>query len=202
MSNPLKCHSKEEQATSLAQYLQNGRIFQLKNVVGSTLRKLLLGWSPELQRVEQKLKETSINHDINQTTLLIEEWEAAVGIPDDCFSGIGSIEKRRTDVLIKLGVALVTEQDYIDLGKLLGTKVKILHPEEGIVFPLPFPLQFGSSIKEARFTMIIELDKKFSECLFPIEFPVCFSSTPFPEIECIFRKFSPANVKLIFRFVL
>ena len=83
MSDDLKCHTQEEQATSLAQYLHNGKIFQLKNVAGSLLRKLLLGWSVELQRTEQKIKETSLNHDIFETTLLIEEWERALGIPDD-----------------------------------------------------------------------------------------------------------------------
>lgn len=202
MSNDLKCHSKEEQATSLAQYLHNGKIFQLKNVAGSLLRKLLLGWSSELQRVEQKIKETSVNHDIFDTTLLIEEWESALGIPDDCFSGRGTIEKRRTDVLIKLGVVLLTEQDYIDLGTLLGIKVKIKHFVDTVFFPLPFPLPFSPSGKVAKFTMIIQMSKEVGECIFPLDFPICFNATEKNEIECIFEKLSPANVRLIFEFVL
>lgn len=202
MSNDLKCHTKEEQATSLAQYLHNGKIFQLKNAAGSLLRKLLLGWSSELQRVEQKLKETSINHDIFDTTLLIEEWEKALGIPDDCFPGTGTIEKRRIDVLIKLGVALLTEQDYIDLGILLGIKVKIKRLPGGIFFPLPFPIEFSPEEAHAKFIMIIQLSKELIDCIFPIEFPICFNITTVSEIECIFRKLSPANVRLIFEFVL
>jgi len=202
MSKEPECHTKEEQATSLAQYLHNGRIFQLKNVVGSTLRKLLLGWSTELQRVETKIKETSFNHDITQTTLLLDEWEKAVGIPDDCFTGQGDLAKRRIDVLIKLGVALLTEQDYIDLGKLLGVKVAIKHFEEEVLFPLPFPIEFSVSGKEAKFTMIIELSEDADDCVFPILFPICFNDGAPIEIECIFRKLSAANVKLIFKFVL
>ena len=202
MSNDFKSHSKEEHATSLAQYLQNGKIFQLKNVAGSLLRRLLLGFSSELQRAEQKVNETSVNYDIRTTTLLIEEWESAVGIPDDCFSGRGSLDKRRTDVLIKLGVALLTEQDYVDLGILLGIKVKIKNFEDFVTFPLPFPIPFSPSDKAAKFTMIIQLSKEGAQCIFPLDFPICFNAAGKNEIECIFRKLSAANVKLIFEFVL
>lgn len=204
MSDDLKCHTQEEQATSLAQYLHNGKIFQLKNVAGSLLRKLLLGWSVELQRAEQKVKETSLNHNIFETTLLIKEWESALGIPDECFPGTGDIETRRLAVLIKLGVALVTEEDYINLGKLLGIEVKIRHLTEAdeVFFPLPFPLPFSSVDTEAKFTMIIQLPKALAECVFPLDFPICFNPTPSTQIECIFRKLRPANVKLIFEFVL
>lgn len=202
MSNDLKCHTQEEHATSLAQYLHNGKVFQLKNVAGTLLRKLLLGWSTELVRVEQKLKETSVNHDIFETTLLIEEWEKALGIPDDCFTGTGDIEKRRIDVLIKLGTALLTEQDYIDLGILLGIKVEVVPFDNFVNFPLAFPLQFSPSTKTAKFTMIIRLPKEAGECIFPLDFPICFNPVEKNTIECIFEKLSPANVKLIFEFVL
>ncbi len=202
MADDFECHTQDEQATSLAQYLDNGKIFQAKTLIGATLRKLLLGLATQFNRVEKKIKNISFQYDIFQTTDLLEEWERAVGIPDDCFNGKGTIADRRTDVLIKIRFGLLTEQDYIDLGALLGTKVRLERLGECQTFPLPFPLPFCSDGKAAKFTLIIELDKSLNECEFPIEFPLCFRFSNKNEVECIFRKLSPANVRLIFKYVL
>ena len=215
MSQDFKCHSNEEQSISLAQYLHNGRIFEAKTVVGTIFKKFLLGLSPELKSVEQKIKDISFQYDIfnikdGGSDKLLAEWESALGIPDDCFLGTATtgtnaddiIVKRRTAVLIKLGVVLLTEQDYIDLGTLLGIEVKIARLPECITFPLPFPLPFCSRGKVANFTMIIQLPKELEECVFPIPFPLCFRFSTKTQIECIFKKLSAANVKLIFEYIL
>ncbi len=202
MADDFECHTQDEQATSLAQYLDNGKIFQAKTVIGTTLRKLLLGLALQFNRVEKKIKTISSQYDIFQTTDLLTEWESAVGIPDDCFTGKGTIAQRRVDVFIKLRFGLLTEQDYIDLGKLLGTKVKLVRLGECQTFPLPYPLPFCSDGKVAKFTLIIQLDKSIEDCLFPIPFPLCFRFSNKNEVECVFRKLSPANVRLIFEYVL
>jgi len=202
MRNDFTCHTQKEHSKSISDYLPNGPIFEAKNIEKTTLKKLLLGLASEFVRDESSIKELSRQHDIRNTTDLISEWESMVGIPDDCFTGKEPLEERRRNVIIKLGIALLTEQDYIDLGLLLGVQVVIKHLPECITFPLPFPLPFCTRTPFARFTMIIQLPTIINDCLFPIPFPLCFASGPKTLIECLFRKFSPANVVLIFEYVL
>ena len=202
MREDFTCHTRDQHAKSIADYLPNGDIFEAKNSTGTTLRDLLLSWAQEMIRDEQAIKELSKQHDIRQTTDLISEWESMVGIPDDCFDNTGNIEDRRRNVIIKLGLALLTEQDYINLGLLLDVEVVIKRLQECIPFPLPFPVPFCTAAVGAKFTMIIQLPAAIGECIFPIPFPVCFSSEPKLLIECIFRKLSPANINLIFEYVL
>ncbi len=195
-------HTQAEHAKSIADYLPNNPVFESKNVPDTTLRNLLLGWATELVRDENTIVEIAEQDDIRQTTDLIVEWERMVGIPDDCFKADGSLADRRRDVIIKLGVALLTEKDYIDLGKLLGVEVKIRRLGECDVFPLPFPMPFCTQLPRSKFIMIIELPKRLLQCQFPVSFPMCFSSEKPSLIECIFRKLSAANVRLIFDYIL
>ena len=195
-------HTASQHAKSIADYLPNGNIFQAKNTVGSNLRALLLGWAQEMVRDESTITEIARQYDIPQTVDLITEWESAVGIPDDCFTGKESLEERRRNVIIKLGVALLTEQDYIDLGLLIGVEVIIRHIQECTTFPLPFLMPFCVEAPFERCTMIIQLPTIVDDCLFPVSFPMCFSAGPKSLIECLFRKLSPANVVLIFEYIL
>ena len=202
MQQDFECHTQRQQAKSIADYLPNGPVFEAKNVENTTLKNLLLGWAVELISDETVIKEVSKQHDIRQTVDLIEEWESMMGIPDDCFKADGTIEERRRDVIIKLGIALLTEQDYIDLGKLFDIEVKIARLPPCLVFPLLFPVPFCVEGKKARFTMIIELPAELDDCIFPVLFPVCFRASTKTLIECLFRKLSPANVRVIFKYIL
>ncbi len=192
-------HLTAEQADSLADYLPGGRLFQSARTNGSNLRKLLNGLGNELFTAEGYLRTISNEYDINTTTLFIEEWEAALGIPDDCFTGTGTIQDRRRDVLVKLAsLGVQTEQDFIGLAALFGIVVTI---EQGAnvacIFPFVFPCIFFSSGKEARFTIIVQFTVDASN-QFPLTFPIPFGDATIAIVECLFSKLKPANCAIQF----
>jgi uncharacterized protein YmfQ (DUF2313 family) len=73
-------HSREEHADALAAYLQNDDNFAAKGIDGKKLRQLLLGMA---NHAEDFLESVWEELDPATTTEFIEEWESAVGIPDD-----------------------------------------------------------------------------------------------------------------------
>ncbi len=200
MSALIKHHSKSKHADSLADYLPSGRLFEASRVDGTNFRKLLMGLSSELFVGEGYLKTVSDEYDIRTTTLLIEEWEGALGIPDDCFKASGTIEERRRDVLVKLAsLGVQTNEGFIDLGTIFGTAITI---HAGIdvasVFPLPFPLVFFDTVKEARFTIVVDFVTEAAN-KFPLIFPFTFGSEEMAVLECLFNRLKPANCDIILR---
>ena len=76
-------HSKEEHADSLAAYLPNDDVWAAKGIDGKKIRQLLLGMGLTFKGGEDFLESVWEELDPSTTTAFIEEWEAAVGIPDD-----------------------------------------------------------------------------------------------------------------------
>ena len=97
MANLIFQHSISKHADSIADYLPGGKLFESARITDTNFRKLLIGLAKELFNAEGYLKIVSNEYDINTTTLLIEEWESALGIPDTCFAADGTIEERRRD---------------------------------------------------------------------------------------------------------
>lgn len=191
-------HTIEEHTNSLVAYLPGGELFDAKNEYGSTLRNLFAGLAYEMKRVDDLMNAVSVEHDIRCTENLITEWESALGIPDSCFPGTGSIETRRSHVLIKLAsLGVSTAKGFIDLAALFGFKALIPSAATYAVFPLAFPAAFYQYAQDARFTMLIYLDSGVAPEVFPFEatkFPIPFFSSISNIIECLFRKLAPANV--------
>jgi len=189
--------TKEEQATSLANYLPGGRAFQQKIIAGSNLRKFLLGLASELFLEEGYLRTYEEETKPDNTVLLLDEWENAVGIPDDCFPGTGTLAERRTHVLVKLAsLGVQTEQDFIDLATLFGLTVTITPTIETVIFPYTFPMQFIPA-SQARFTITITFAVVVFNA-FPLTFPIQFGDPQHAILTCLYKKLKPANVDLIF----
>jgi uncharacterized protein YmfQ (DUF2313 family) len=195
----------EQHTDSLVAYLPGGELFDAKNEESSTLRRLFAGLAVQIKDVEDNINEVTFQHDINCTTDLIREWESAVGIPDDCFSGTGSLELRRRDVLIKLAsLGVSTAKGFIDLAALFGFQALIPSGGSYGIFPLAFPIAFFQYPQDARFTLYVILDSTNVPEVFPFEttkFPIPFFNNVSNIIECLFRKLAPANVNVIFNYV-
>ena len=200
MANLIRQNSKSRHADSLAAYLPGGRLFESARITDTNFRNLLLGLAGELFTAEGYLKTVSNEYDINTTTLLIEEWEGALGIPDTCFAADGTIEDRRRDILVKLAsLGVQTEEDFEGLGAIFGVSVTITPGfDVSSTFPMTFPFIFFDSTKDSRFTIVVDFTvEKASR--FPLTFPFTFGSDEISVLECLFNRLKPANCDIIFR---
>ncbi len=191
-------HTKTEQAQSLANYLPGGQFFIAKNVQDTNFRRLLQGFSTELQRNEEILIDTSVEHDIECTTQLIGEWEKSLGIPDDCYPGTGDIEERRTHVIAKLALMNVaTREDFEFLAAFLGFTVTIESAREAFGLGLPSPLPFSLlSNVAARFTWVVR-GENIAIVGLPLNLPFELRKSE-TLLQCVFNKLKPANTLILF----
>ncbi len=211
-------HDIELQANSIADFLPPGIMFAGGKVTGTNLRSLLRGLGTELFRSEDLLKQYTEEYLPDCTVSFLDEWESALGIPDDCFTGEGTNDTRRRDILAKLAsLGVQTADDFEDLALIFGVEVEVQSGVEvGNIFTLVFPVQFlFDTEKQARFTIVVTFlgedpltfplifPATFSPGLaneneFPLEFPFVFGSGIIGLIKCLFTKLKPANCDIVF----
>ena len=192
--------SPQEQAQTLANYLPGGRAFAAKNIVTSNIRKLLLGFATEFLKIDSFIALFRRDTVPDATVNFIEEWESALGIPDNCFFGTGADIERRLHITIKLAhYGVQTAQDFVDLASLFGITITAesgsLHHIHGA---LPF-VDYGSD-KNARFTLVIKPTTAVGES-FTYTFTLTFGASTLATMQCLFLKLKPANVDLVFESV-
>jgi uncharacterized protein YmfQ (DUF2313 family) len=189
----------EQYTDSLAAYLPGGELFTSKSIKDSNFRKLLTGMAGELFRANGLLREYSCEIIPDQTNKFLSEWESTLGIPDDCFSGTGSNDDRRRDILVKLAaLGVQTAQDFVDLGAAFGVTVTVRGGIDEITFPLTFPIVMFTTKTEARFTIVVRFTVQAAN-RFPLVFPITFGSGEIAILECLFTKLKPANCNIIFQ---
>lgn len=190
----------EENTQALADLLPKGTAWEAKNIENSNMRKLLMAMSKEFRRVQDKINEFATEHRPETTTNLIEEWEAAVGIPDECFSNKVSIDLRRKQVVAKLAKMNVqTAKDFIELAAYFGYNVTIKNAEDGSVIPLVLPFTLGE-IDYLINTMIVKfIDLDSPENVLPATLPFTLGKDS-NIITCIFNKLKPATIEIIFTY--
>jgi len=178
----------QQYTDSLARYLPGGRLFEAAHIDGTNLRSLIEGFSMELFRVNGLIKEYCEEILPDETVKFISEWESAVGIPDDCFLGTGTIDERRTDVIVKLASAgIQTNQDFIDLAATFGVTVIVQNGTEHGVLPLTLPFILFSDRKEVRNTIFVTFTAGTPEQI--------------AILECLFNKLKPATAIVIFQMI-
>ena len=187
----------ERLTNTLAYYLPTGRAWGAKNCEGTVVRGLLRGLAQELLRMEDSLQEFRDEILPDETVLFIDEWESAVGIPDDCFPGTGSIDERRRDVLVKLvSLGVQTAGDFATLANLMGVGLNMSNGADHFLHGvLPF-IAFGSA-KESRFTIVVDFDLDLPAA-FTYTFPIVFGEITLAQVQCLFEKLKPANCSILF----
>lgn len=183
---------------SLTKYVPGGKLFQSKNDTSRVLYKFLNGFGPELFRANDLLKQYSEEILPDTTEKFLSEWESALGIPDDCFSGKGTTEERRRDILVKLAaLGVQTEQDFIDLAVKFGVTILVFPGLDVFNTPSLAPGVTFYSKQEARFTIVISfiLD---AGAKFPYTFPIPFGDNLIAILECLFNNLKQSNSKTIF----
>lgn len=213
----VKNRTKEQQADVLSQYLPTDALHEGKNksersgfpytfpiTFGpqrSVLRKVLIGLAQEWIRLRDKLNEIEYEYNPEQTTQLIEEWETLVGIPDDCISNTGTLEQRRTNILLKLaGINATTAEQFITIAAVLGYVVTIETGVEEQTFPLTLPFYFSEPGEEA-FVFIVNMPIEAQTDVLPLTLPFTLSDGVPDILDCLFNKLKPANTKVFFNFI-
>jgi len=190
----------DQRLQTLADYIPNGAPFEAKNIPDSDLFALLTGLAREVERVDEKMNEISSEHDPRCTNSFLGEWESALGIPDGCFNADGNDDERRNHVLIKLGLAVQTAQDFEDLGQTFGFDTEVVGGAFYGTFPMAFPIVFFPTGTDARYTMIVDLPEELRPNVFPFVFPFVFGAREGNIIECLFDRLKPANTKNLYRY--
>lgn len=191
-------HSIEDHTNALAQYLPNGKMFEAKNIHDSNFRALLRGLAGELFTAEGYLVDLDEQYFPDTTEQFLAEWESALGIPDACFSGIGTYNERRRDVIVKLSsLGIQTALDFEALGDVFGIPVTVKPGTDHAVFPMTFPIYFTSDVLASKYVIIVTFEVDESS-KFPLTFPFTFGDESIGILECLFGKLKPSNCDIVF----
>lgn len=196
----LKERTQPQQADTLAQYLRDDSLHEAKNRDDSTLRKILLGLASEWLNFRNKINEVANEYNPQKTTLLIQEWEQFVGIPDSCIPVASTIEQRRLNVLLKLaGINATTEKQFKNVASILGYNIEVSNGVATSIFPLTLPFLLISEAS-APFTIVITLSSSIKPSGFALTFPFTLTSQQPAILDCLFNKLKPANTQLFFSY--
>ncbi len=178
-----------EHTNALAGYLPGGRLFSAKYKTTSNIYKLLAGIANEMLTTDELIKTFRTEVVPSLTVDLLPDWESAVGIPDGCFNGVGTIVKRRTDVLTKLAaLGVQTVADFEQLALVFGVTVTVVPGIE----------ENGTGDPDDRFRIYVR-HTEFPAQTFPLTFPISFGSASLSTITCLFDKLKPANCAVVFK---
>lgn len=196
----IETRTQEQQANKLATYLPNNDLYTGKNRDGSNLRKVLLGLAQQWLDFRGLVNDVQEQYNPTSTTDLIEEWEAFVGIPDDCLDNTGTLEQRRLNILLKLaGINATTAQQFENIAAVLGYGVTVETGYDYGTFPFTFPFILLTST-DVPFTIVVTLDASLEPSGFPFTFPFELTSGVPNILLCFFEKLKPANTQVFFRY--
>ncbi len=193
--------TQQEQARVLANYLRNDNLHEAKNKEQSNLYKILVGLAEGWLDFRENAKDIIDNYNINHSLLLIEEWEKAVGIPDNVFSVASDIETRRKNVLLKIaGSKAETKEQFENIGKILGFDIQVEPAFQYSKFTYTFPVLLLSEASKP-FVIVVNIDKSLKPNGFPFTFTLNFSINPADILKLFFNKIKPSNTIIVFRYV-
>ena len=198
----LPAKTSNQLAAISAKYLPDGKAWVNKFVETSNLFKLLKGTSIEFGRLEQLLDTYINSFDIRNSTELLEQWEGALGLPNDWLPLSNSIEDRQRAVIAMLAAdGTQTAQDIVDVIAILGFDVTITTGYAASVFPVDFPWVFAGDETDAKFTIVVNFEPGITDSNpFPIPFPYPFGGSKVNKMRSFIEYLAPANVQVIFAF--
>lgn len=181
------------------EYTPTGKVFQKKREASSGLFQYFEGITKEQGRLIDGFNSFFDGLFPKISTELLEYHEFDLGIPDNTFSGQGSLEDRQRDVVVKKYMMRGNRlQDFYDIATIYGVAVRIRTGLQATVFPLSLPLLFASTVDAERHTLYIELIESGS-LIFPLPFPVQFAAeSNVDKIKKIYNHIKPATTRIIY----
>jgi uncharacterized protein YmfQ (DUF2313 family) len=189
----------DQQTVLAGKYLPSGKAWNAKKYPDSVMYGVIKGLVTEFERLEAVVKLISDEMDILKTTELLPNWEESVGIPDECFSSAFSLEQRRNNVVTKLSriPGSITEEDFLAVAEALGFEVTITPGAQIPIGELPG----GTTADQQRYYMKVTILNAGELQGFPYTFPITFEESVQNMIQCVFNQMAPANVRVIYDFV-
>jgi uncharacterized protein YmfQ (DUF2313 family) len=174
-------------ATQLAEHLPQGRAWGSKNIPDANLHKIIKSMAASFNRVQQQIELLSNELNIPLTNDLLPDWEASVGLPDDC-QGIGqALAERRENVISRLRrLPIVTVADFEALGEELSGEPVTVIPGTDIDVPLD---------RHSRFKLFVQFPNQVEGFIYDFEVP--FGNFRSDIVQCVFEKIVPANVIVV-----
>lgn len=189
--------TREQHTNALADYLPSGRLFEAKRISNSNFRQLLNGIAGEIFNAQGYILTLENEYFPDLTSLFLAEWERALGIPDSCFTGTGTVIERRRDILVKLAsLGVQTAGDLEALALLFGKVVTVTALADEALPPYNVPFN-PVSLTEGRFTVVVTgVDLVTGVPPYSVPFDL-FRDTSI--LECLFSKQIPGNCNVVFR---
>lgn len=161
---------------------------------GFNMRDMIDAIAEEFYRIDLRADQALLEGDPRTTTEMLEEWEAMVGIPDECAPPALTLERRRADVIARLTMrGSLNKQFYIDFAAYLGYTITI---DEYRQFQVGFssagdPLTNGDWVYAFLVHAPVETIKYFSTGISQVGDPLANWGNAF--LECSIHKRKPAH---------
>ena len=181
------------------EYAPSGRIFGKRRDTDSNLWKYFDGTSKEQSRIIDTLNNIFNGLFPRNSVELLELHEKDLGIPDNIFSGQGSISDRQRDVIVKKYMMRGNRTpDYQAIADIYGVTINITTGLKSSIFPLRFPIIFATDPLAELHSLYITFIED-SEYIFPLSFPIQFSAeSNTDKVKKIYNHIKPATTKLYF----
>jgi hypothetical protein len=193
----------EQQITLLARTLPDGRLWNTKFDQTRVFGRVVAALAREISRLFARIANfVLVELDPNQTRQLLLEWEASVGIPDECFDRSTDLTERRRRVIQKLNNFgdIITREDIEGLLLDFGEEIQIVpgNADNAQLLGFPAPPYDNNQLKQIKHTMAIRVASDAE--VFPLDFPFQFATEASDLLRCLVRRVTPANVALQFFF--
>lgn len=186
----------ENHVQALADYLPSGRLFEAKNIHDSNFRQLLRGLSGELFDAQGFIQTLNDEYLPDLTNLFLDEWEQALGMPDDCFPGTGTNDERRRAIIVKLAsLGVQTANDFVALAALFGTTITVEPLVESAFLPYTVPFT-PLNVQKSRYTIVVTGENLVNNVP-PYDVPFDLTDDE-SIIKCLLVKQAPENCNILF----
>ncbi len=165
----------------------------------TVLRKYLRGKAPEFKRINDLFVTFLSEVDPRITTDLIEKWESAVKIPDECIPVAATIEERRENVVLKLtSMSVQTEDDFRALAEVLGFTVTFAS-DQFFPYDLPHSFEIAEPVNiffplDLPFSFIGDTSSKF---VFVISGNFGIDDAKAEIFNCLVKELAPSTYRVV-----
>jgi len=189
--------------SSSASLFPNGFAWIQKKIINSSFYKLLKAISFSFFDLDKNITNILNEIDISKTEIFLTDWEKKLQLPSEYIDIADTKAQRRQNILAILRSHIVyTEQDWIDIAKILGFDIIVNDLYEISSFPWTFPFIFGGTDEENAFTIVVTFLNIGESNLgaFPWTFPHTFYEDTTKYVRGIFDMIKPAYINILYRY--